>query len=102
MQIIMDNAPAEKNNEAQKMQEAGDDIGEPFEISRLHKIDFDFHKGKHWFVTLNDKYFMGDVVSILVLYVLQIGQVVVQIVWFVWNQVALIPNCPVGKYHLSL
>lgn len=44
--IAMDNGPAYKNEEGKKLQKAGDDVGDPFEISRLHKDDFDFHKGK--------------------------------------------------------
>ena len=37
LQIIMDNGPARKLKIAQKMQEAGDKIGDPFEISTIRR-----------------------------------------------------------------
>lgn len=44
--IIMDNGPARKLKTAQTMQEAGDRIGDPFEISTLRRDDYEFHTGK--------------------------------------------------------
>ena len=37
LQIIMDNGPARKLRTAQTMQEAGDRIGDPFEISTIRR-----------------------------------------------------------------
>ncbi|XP_054258683.1 putative aminopeptidase W07G4.4 isoform X2 [Macrosteles quadrilineatus] len=44
--IVMDNGPAHKNQNAAKFHEAGEQIGDPVEVSVLRKEDFDFHKGK--------------------------------------------------------
>ncbi|XP_064602788.1 putative aminopeptidase W07G4.4 [Liolophura sinensis] len=44
--IIMDNGPARKLNTAQKVQAAGDIMGDPFEISTIRRDDYDFHRGK--------------------------------------------------------
>lgn len=37
LQIIMDNGPARKLNTAQKVQAAGDTMGDPFEISNIRR-----------------------------------------------------------------
>ncbi|XP_041368476.1 putative aminopeptidase W07G4.4 [Gigantopelta aegis] len=42
---ILDNGPAKKMNNAQKIQEVGDEFGDPFEISTLRRDDYDFVKG---------------------------------------------------------
>lgn len=44
--IIMDNGPARQNNVSRKMQEAGDKIGDLFEVSTIRREDYDFNKGK--------------------------------------------------------
>lgn len=43
---IMDNGPAKKRQISLRLQEAGDLIGDPFEISNIRREDYDFHKGK--------------------------------------------------------
>ncbi|KAG5893945.1 hypothetical protein JTB14_009692 [Gonioctena quinquepunctata] len=43
--IVMDNGPARKNNNDQKLQEASEKIGDPFEISRIRREDFSNYKG---------------------------------------------------------
>ncbi|PIC27307.1 hypothetical protein B9Z55_019610 [Caenorhabditis nigoni] len=40
---IMDNGPAKASGWARKVQEVGDEFGQPIEISRLHPEDFAFH-----------------------------------------------------------
>ncbi|XP_062912903.1 putative aminopeptidase W07G4.4 [Mobula hypostoma] len=44
--IIMDNGPARWAKTAQEIQEAGDEVGDPFEISTIRRDDYEFHKGK--------------------------------------------------------
>ncbi|XP_056634675.1 putative aminopeptidase W07G4.4 [Diorhabda sublineata] len=44
--IAMDNGPARKLNIAGKLQQAGDKVGDLFEISRLRRDDFKHHKGE--------------------------------------------------------
>ncbi|XP_050078380.1 putative aminopeptidase W07G4.4 [Anopheles maculipalpis] len=44
--IVMDNGPARAVDHGLKLQRAGEDVGDPFEISVLRREDFDFHKGK--------------------------------------------------------
>ncbi|XP_072913572.1 putative aminopeptidase W07G4.4 [Hemitrygon akajei] len=44
--IIMDNGPARSARTAQEIQEAGDKVGDPFEISTIRRDDYEFHKGK--------------------------------------------------------
>lgn len=44
--IAMDNGPAHKIENAKKLQEAGDLVGDVFEISRIRREDYVFHKGK--------------------------------------------------------
>ncbi|CAF1182492.1 unnamed protein product [Didymodactylos carnosus] len=43
---IVDNGPAKRDNISKRFQEAGDLIGDPFEISTVRKEDFDFIKDK--------------------------------------------------------
>nr|XP_023021022.1 putative aminopeptidase W07G4.4 [Leptinotarsa decemlineata] len=43
--IVMDNGPARQINNDQKLQEASEKIGDPFEISRIRKEDFSNYKG---------------------------------------------------------
>ena len=43
---IMDNGPAERQQVARKVQEAGHVIGDMFEISTIRREDYNFHKGK--------------------------------------------------------
>ncbi|XP_022110456.1 putative aminopeptidase W07G4.4 [Acanthaster planci] len=44
--IVMDNGPAFKTKHAQALQAAGDEMGDPFEISTIRREDYEFHKGK--------------------------------------------------------
>ncbi|XP_078285214.1 putative aminopeptidase W07G4.4 isoform X1 [Rhinoraja longicauda] len=44
--IIMDNGPARWARTAHGLQGAGDEVGDPFEISTIRRDDYDFHKGK--------------------------------------------------------
>lgn len=44
--IIMDNGPARKKQNAQKLQGAGEQIGDMFEISTIRREDLAFHAGK--------------------------------------------------------
>lgn len=44
--IAMDNGPAREVRNSSKLQEVGEKIGDPFEISTIRKEDFLFHKGK--------------------------------------------------------
>lgn len=44
--VVMDNGPARASGHGVRLQEEGEKIGDPFEISRLRKEDFDFHCGK--------------------------------------------------------
>ncbi|XP_053685741.1 putative aminopeptidase W07G4.4 [Sabethes cyaneus] len=44
--IVMDNGPARAAGHGQRLQEEGEKIGDPFEISILRKEDFDFHAGE--------------------------------------------------------
>lgn len=43
--IVMDNGPALAEGHGLKLKEIGDSIGNPFEISTIHREDFNFHKG---------------------------------------------------------
>lgn len=42
----MDNGPARKTGHSRKLQEAGDLIGDPFEISTIRRDDFNCHRGQ--------------------------------------------------------
>lgn len=42
----MDNGPARQNNVSRKIQEAGDKIGDLFEVSSIRREDYEFNKGK--------------------------------------------------------
>lgn len=44
--IVMDNGPARASGHGLRLQEEGEKIGDPFEISILRKEDFDMHSGK--------------------------------------------------------
>ncbi|KAB0794315.1 hypothetical protein PPYR_11154 [Photinus pyralis] len=44
--IAMDNGPARKHGNANKLQEEGAKIGDPYEISTIRKEDFAYHKGR--------------------------------------------------------
>ncbi|XP_051897192.1 putative aminopeptidase W07G4.4 [Pristis pectinata] len=44
--IIMDNGPSRWARTAQELQMAGEEVGDPFEISTIRRDDYDFHKGK--------------------------------------------------------
>jgi len=44
--IIMDNGAAKADQTAQKMQKAGDDVGDMFEISTVRREDWDFNSDK--------------------------------------------------------
>uniref|UniRef100_A0A1B6MIJ7 Cytosol aminopeptidase domain-containing protein n=1 Tax=Graphocephala atropunctata TaxID=36148 RepID=A0A1B6MIJ7_9HEMI len=44
--LAMDNGPANKDQEATKLHEAGEAVGDLVEISRLRREDFAFHQGK--------------------------------------------------------
>nr|XP_029712823.1 putative aminopeptidase W07G4.4 [Aedes albopictus]XP_029712824.1 putative aminopeptidase W07G4.4 [Aedes albopictus] len=44
--IVMDNGPARASGHGQLLQEEGEKIGDPFEISILRKEDFEMHSGK--------------------------------------------------------
>jgi len=44
--ICMDNGPARMINNSKKLQDAGDLIGDPFEISTIRREDYVFHTGK--------------------------------------------------------
>lgn len=44
--IVMDNGPARAAGHGRRLQQEGEKIGDPFEISTLRKEDFDFHVGK--------------------------------------------------------
>ncbi len=44
--IIMDNGPARRNKTAQKVQAAGDRVGDLFEISTIRREDYKFNEGK--------------------------------------------------------
>lgn len=44
--IVMDNGPARAAGHGLRLQEEGEKIGDPFEISVLRKEDFDMHSGK--------------------------------------------------------
>ncbi|KAK7008552.1 Cytosol aminopeptidase, catalytic domain [Halocaridina rubra] len=43
---IMDNGPARLAKVSQILQEAGDEVADPFEISTIRREDFDFHAGE--------------------------------------------------------
>jgi leucyl aminopeptidase len=43
---VLSNGPARKLGIPQKLQDAGDISGDPFEISTIRREDFDFHRGK--------------------------------------------------------
>ncbi|XP_031567573.1 putative aminopeptidase W07G4.4 [Actinia tenebrosa] len=44
--IVLDNGPAAKKSFAQKIQAAGHEIGDPFEISTIRRDDYEFAQGK--------------------------------------------------------
>lgn len=44
--IAMDNAVAKLASNAEKLQASGETIGDPFEISRIRREDFQFHEGQ--------------------------------------------------------
>nr|XP_046243869.1 putative aminopeptidase W07G4.4 [Scatophagus argus] len=44
--IIMDNGPAHRSNNAAQWQKAGEVLGDVFEVSRIRREDYEFHKGK--------------------------------------------------------
>ncbi|CAL1614964.1 unnamed protein product [Knipowitschia caucasica] len=44
--IIMDNGPAHRAGNAAKWQKAGEVLGDEFEVSRIRREDYEFHKGK--------------------------------------------------------
>lgn len=44
--IILDNGPAARQEVSKKVQEAGNLLGDMFEISTIRKEDYAFHKGK--------------------------------------------------------
>ncbi|XP_034026566.1 putative aminopeptidase W07G4.4 isoform X2 [Thalassophryne amazonica] len=44
--IIMDNGLAHSNGNAAQWQKAGDVLGDVFEVSRIRREDYEFHKGK--------------------------------------------------------
>lgn len=44
--IIMDNGAAHRAGTAQQMQKAGDELGDVFEVSRIRREDYEFHRGK--------------------------------------------------------
>lgn len=44
--IALDNGPAREVRNSSKLQEVGEKIGDPFEISTIRKEDFLFHKGR--------------------------------------------------------
>lgn len=43
--IAMDNGPARAAGHAQRLKQAGDQIGEPFEVSTIQREDFTAHQG---------------------------------------------------------
>lgn len=43
---VMDNGPARKIKHAENLQERGEEISEPFDISSIRKEDVDFHQGQ--------------------------------------------------------
>merc|ERR1719334_84644 len=43
---IMSNGPASKARVSQMVQDAGEDMAEPVEVSTIRREDYDFHKGK--------------------------------------------------------
>lgn len=43
---ILDNGPAKKVQTSKTIQDAGDQSGDPFEISTIRREDYNFHKGK--------------------------------------------------------
>ncbi|KAM9391875.1 putative aminopeptidase W07G4.4 [Pholidichthys leucotaenia] len=44
--IIMDNGPAHRSGNAAQWQKAGEELGDVFEVSRIRREDYEFHKGK--------------------------------------------------------
>jgi leucyl aminopeptidase len=44
--IVLDNGPARKDNEAISLQQFGDGVGDPFEISTIRREDYAFNVGK--------------------------------------------------------
>lgn len=44
--IIMDNGPAHRSENAAEWQKAGEVLGDVFEVSRIRREDYEFHKGK--------------------------------------------------------
>lgn len=47
LQIAMDNKVAHSSKEASKLQDAGDSVGEPVEVSTLRREDLAFHRGEY-------------------------------------------------------
>lgn len=43
---VLDNGPARKAKHAESLNEKGEEISEPFEISTIRKEDLSFHKGQ--------------------------------------------------------
>jgi leucyl aminopeptidase len=43
--IVIDNGPAYKTDHCRKLQKASEEIGDPFEISTLRKVDISSHRG---------------------------------------------------------
>jgi len=44
--IIMDNGPAREKQLSRRIQEAGEKIGDPFEVSSIRREDYEFNRGK--------------------------------------------------------
>nr|XP_006824473.1 PREDICTED: uncharacterized protein LOC100375552 [Saccoglossus kowalevskii] len=44
--IVLDNGPAQKKKHAELLQKAGENVADPFEISRIRREDYTFHEGK--------------------------------------------------------
>jgi len=45
LQVVMDNAVARLNSNAEKLQASGETMGDPIEISRLRREDYYSHRG---------------------------------------------------------
>lgn len=46
IQIALDNAVARLTSNAEKLQASGETMGDPFEISRIRREDFQIHQGR--------------------------------------------------------
>ncbi|XP_070558563.1 putative aminopeptidase W07G4.4 [Ptychodera flava] len=44
--IVLDNGPARRTDHARQLQQAGDLVADPFEISTIRREDYEFHAGK--------------------------------------------------------